>query len=96
MKQEYRVYDFKENPKLSEAKIQNKDYQDTKPMSYRSKIILSMFGIMFVISILLISTNVSGNVIKGLDPNNYSLSGAILFLISIVGLFIHFKLKNKN
>lgn len=96
MKQRYGVYNFKENQELSKVRIQNQNYQDTKPMSYRSKIILSMFGIMFVVSIFLISTNVSGNVIKGLNSNNYSLSGVILFLISIVGLFIHFKLKNKD
>lgn len=96
MKQRYGVYNFKENQELSKVRIQNQNYQDTKPISYRSKIILSMFGIMFVVSIFLISTNVSGNVIKGLNSNNYSLSGVILFLISIVGLFIHFKLKNKD
>lgn len=92
---EYSVYEPEQIHILgSEKDIEGfKKHVNKKKDSLESKIVSSAFIFIFIFSLFLISSNITGNVISNMTKAGSSLMGMILFLSSISGFFAYQKLK---
>lgn len=61
------------------------------PLGKGSLLVLSFFSLL--LSIFFFSYNITGYSIFDLDRVDYSLTGSMLFVLSLIGFFMYFKLR---
>ena len=73
----------------------NENKENSEGNSLESKTVSGIFGALFILSIFLLSSNITGNAISNMTKSGSSLLGIILFLSSVSGFFVYRRLRRK-